>query len=271
MRLKEGQARSWFSALAGMVGLVRFPVLAVWSVGSLILAMQAVSAAADEVRSPFSRGCQEYQVGGYTLAAETFGKAVQLRPSVGALFNLGNAQWQDGEKGEAILAWERALWLAPRDPALRNNLAYARKAAQLSGPELTWYEVCSTWLRPSVWGWLAAGSFWAALALVLLPNIFRWKRSDWQQAGAAASLAVFLLTTPALLGVITRAKLGVVRVAEAPLLLTPTREGQSLLRLSGGETARQISQRGEYVRVRTGNDLEGWLRREEFGLTSQLR
>ena len=229
------------------------------------------AAPAPDVSTPFGRGCQEYLVGGYTLAAETFGKLAQAQPSVGAFFNLGNAQWQDGERGEAILAWERAQWLAPRNPAVRNNLAFARKAAQLNAPELTWYEVCSTWLPPSAWGWLAAGSFWLALGLVLLPGILRWRRNDWQQAAAAGSLAVFLLTTPALVGVATRARLGVVRAADVALLLTPTREGQPLLRLAAGETAREVGRRGGYVRVRTGGDLEGWLRQEEFARVSQTQ
>ena len=237
----------------------------------LLGASLSFAAPAPDVSTPFARGFQEYQVGGYTLAAETFGEVSRKQPSVGAFFNLGNAQWQDGEKGEAILAWERAQWLSPRNAEVRNNLAFARKQSQINAPELAWYEVCSTWLPPGAWGWLSAGSFWLALALVLLPGIFRWRRNDWQQAGAAASLAVFLLTTPALVGVATRAKLGVVRVPEASLLLTPTREGQSLLRLSAGEVARQIGQRGDYVRVRTGSDLEGWLRREEFALVSQAR
>lgn len=239
--------------------------LAAWLCGGTAL----YAAPTPDVSTPFARGCQEYLAGGYTLAGETFEKLAQAQPSVGAFFNLGNCQWQDGERGEAILSWERAQWLAPRDPAVRNNLAYARKAAQLNGPELAWYEVCSTWLPPGVWGWLAAGSFWFALALVLLPGIFRWRRSDWQQATAAASLAVFLLTTPALLGVMTRSRLGVVRAADSALLLTPTRDGQPLLRLAAGEMAREVGRRGDYVRVRTGSDLEGWLRREEFALVSQ--
>jgi tetratricopeptide (TPR) repeat protein len=226
-------------------------------------------AAAPDVSTPFGRGLQEYRVGGYSLAAETFGELTRKVPSTGSFYNLGLAQWEDGETGEAILAWERALWLAPRYTDARNNLAYARKYAQLGAPELRWYEVCSTWLPPGAWGWLAAVSFWTAICLVLLPGIFRWPRNDWLQAGAAASLAVFLLSTPALLGVNTRAKLGVVRVPEAALLLTPTRDGQSLLKLAAGEVCRQIGQRGDYVRIRTGSDLEGWLRREEFARISQ--
>jgi tetratricopeptide (TPR) repeat protein len=241
--------------------------LAAW----LLTVAPGFAAAAPDVSTPFARGCQEYLVGGYSLAVETFGKLAEEQPSVGAFFNLGNAQWQDGERGEAILSWERAQWLSPRNPAVRNNLAFARKAAQLNAPELRWFEVCSTWLPPGAWGWLAAGSFWLALALVLLPGILRWRRSDWQQAAAAASLAVFLLTTPALLGIVTRARLGVVRAAAAALLLTPTREGQSLLRLAAGEMARELGRRGDYVRVRTSGDLEGWLRQEEFALVSQTR
>jgi hypothetical protein len=179
---------------------------------------------------------------------------------------LGNAQWQSGRVGEAILAWERARWLEPFDANPRTNLRYARKAAQLDAPELAWYEICSTWLPVDAWAWLAAGSFWLALFMLLLPGIFRWRKADWHQGLAAIGFAVFLLTLPALMGVHARSQMGVIVTSQTPLRLTPTRDAQTLTKLAAGEVTRLERVRGSYAYVRTGNDAAGWVERSQFGL-----
>jgi tetratricopeptide (TPR) repeat protein len=216
----------------------------------------------------FAEGTRAYQAGHYDQAAATFEQAVQREPSVGAWQNLGNAEWQRGNAGPAILAWERAQWLDPRDANAREDLLFARKSRLLDAPELPWYEVCSTWLQPDAWPWLACGSFWLALALVLLPNIFRWRKSGWHQALAAACFAIFLLTIPALAGVQTRSKLGVVLPHDAPLRLTPTADAQAVTRLTGGEIARLVRERGNYLFIRTTTG-SGWIEREQFALITR--
>ena len=213
----------------------------------------------------FRQGSEAYVGGAFEQAASCFRELATNQPSAGAFHNLGNAEWRSGQPGEAILAWERAQWLDPFGANTRANLRFARHVAQLSPPSLAWYEICSTWLPANVWPWLAAASFWLAIAMVMLPGLLRWRKADWHQAVAAAGFAVFLLTIPALVGVHTRALFGVIRAKETPLRLTPTREAQTLGKLPAGETVRFERERGGYLYVRAGSEAAGWVERAQCG------
>jgi tetratricopeptide (TPR) repeat protein len=218
----------------------------------------------------FQTGLTEYESGHFEKAADLFGKAAAHSPGPGSLYNLGNADWRAGRPGPAVLAWEQAQWL---DPFVRNataNLRFARRSLQLDAPDLSWYEICSTWLPVDAWPCLACVTFWLALAMVLLPGMFRWRRAGWQQGLAAASFAVFLLTLPALVGVHTRTRLGVVISAETPLRLTPTSEAQALTRLPAGTVGRVEARHGIYVLVRCGA-YRGWLEAAQLGLIARLQ
>lgn len=247
------------------ISKARQAIAARLALGMLLLAGISTSSAAS-ADALFRQGFEAYAAGGFESAARAFAEAARRQPSAGTFHNLGNAEWKRGRPGDAILAWERAQWLDPFSANTRANLRFARKVAQLPTPELAWYEMCSTWLPVSAWAWIASLSFWGALALVLLPGVLRWRKADWHQAAAAAGFAVFLLTLPALFGVQTRTKLGVVREKDTPLRLTPTREAQTLAKLAAGEVARVERMRGDYFYIRAGNDAAGWVHRDQFGL-----
>ena len=53
-------------------------------------------------------------------------------------FNLGNAWFRAGDVGRAVLDYERARRLLPRDPDVQANLSYAREQAGESGTETLW-------------------------------------------------------------------------------------------------------------------------------------
>ncbi len=225
-------------------------------------------AAVPAPETAFQEASAAYARGAYSDSAVRWSDLAREHPSAGAFHNLGNAEWKRGRVGYAILAWERAQWLDPFDANTRANLRFARKNAQLGAPDLAWYEVCSTWLPVDAWAWIASGGFWVAVGLVALPGIFRWRKAGWHQAVSAAGFALFLLAAPALLGIQTRAELGVIRLADTPLRLTPTSEAQALARLPAGEVVRWERSRRDYLYVRAGNDAAGWVRRSEFGAIS---
>jgi hypothetical protein len=191
-----------------------------------------------------------------------------LHPAAGILQNLGNAEWQRGQTGEAILAWEQARWLDPFNESVRGNLRFARKTAQLESPELTWFEVVSTWLPVNWWAWTAAASLWLAIGMGTLPGIFRWRKLAWHQAVAAVGLAVFLLSVPAQFGLNTRCHLGFILQKDVPLRLTPTRDAQYITRIAAGEPARLERSHGNYYLLRT-NHSTGWVQRDQFSLICQ--
>lgn len=224
--------------------------------------IKASAASAEEI---FKTGIEAYQAGDFAQAAHAFRDAAAQRPASGTLQNLGNAQWQLGRAGEAMLAWEQALWVNPFDKNARNNLRFARTAAQLDTPELKWYEVGSSWLPANWWAWIAGGSLWLVVGMMTLPGIMRWRKSTWQQAVAALGLGIFLLSIPAHFGVLTRTRVGLVLEKDTALRLTPTAEAEAVTRLAAGEPARWVRTRGNFLFIRTSRNA-GWIERSEFGL-----
>jgi tetratricopeptide (TPR) repeat protein len=216
----------------------------------------------------FERGSKAYETGEFDRAAAIFRQGAEQNISAGLLQNLGNAEWKSGHAGPAILAWERAEWLNPYATNARVDLRFARKATLLDAPDLSWYEICSAWLPVNAWAWLACATFWLAVAMILLPWVFRWRRTGGHQALAAAGFAVFLLTLPAMWGVHTRSKMGIVIAPDTILRLTPTANAQAVSRLPDGETARLERARGQYLYIRTSS-AEGWVDRSQFALIAQ--
>ena len=144
------------------------------------------------------------------------------------------------------------------------NLRFARHNARVEAPVLGWHERYSTWLPGGWWLVIASVGLWGGVALLTLPRLLGWRRADWHQGIAAALLAIFLLSLPALLGLSKRAQLGVVLEDETPLRLTPTREGETLTKLPAGEMARVERARGDYLYIRAEGDRAGWLKKADF-------
>jgi hypothetical protein len=228
----------------------------------LLLANLGRAASSD---ASFLAGSQQYRAGDYPAAAQAFLESALRRPASGTFQNLGNAEWEQGRAGQAILAWEQALSLNPFNQAVRMNLRYARRSAQLEAPELAWYEVASAWLPVNWWGWIATGSFWLAVGMVTLPGMLRRRKAAWHQAIGALGLMIFLLSVPALAGVHTRSRMGHVLQKDTPLRLTPTADAQFISRLAAGEPARWERSRGSYILIRTSRG-RGWVEQRELGL-----
>jgi tetratricopeptide (TPR) repeat protein len=235
---------------------------------ALIISLSSAVPASAQV-DPFQAGVAAYAAEDFGQAAEVFTQYVSTKPSSGAFHNLGNAAWQLGDPGTAILAWERAVWLNPYQKISRDNLLFARKSAQLDAPALTWFEACSSWLPVNAWAWIATASFWIATSLLLLPSALRWPRKYWHQAGAAIGLAVFLVSVPALAGVHSRAHRGVVVTDKTPVRLTPTENGEVLTRLPAGTTARMIRKDKGLFYIRTSAGTSGWIDGNNFHLVAE--
>ncbi len=94
---------------------------------SLLLLPIIASLAVDGAVSHYNRGNQAYREGEYRSAIESYRAAIDA----GAVdwrvyYNLGNAYFRVDEIGEAILNWERAKHLQPRNEDINENLDFAR-------------------------------------------------------------------------------------------------------------------------------------------------
>jgi tetratricopeptide (TPR) repeat protein len=228
----------------------------------LLLAAAHNCKAGGEVR--FHEGMAAYDAGQYDTAAKAFRDSLAQQPASGTSLNLGLAEWHRGRVGEAILSWEQAAWLDPFSRDARKNLLFAREAAEVNPPELTWFERASLWLPAGYWTWIAGGSLWLAVGMVTLPGIFRARKAGWHQMLAALAFGIFLLSLPPSVGIVTRSNLGIILGKNTPLRLTPTHESEIVESLSAGEPARELRERGGFIFVHTQNG-NGWIERGKIG------
>jgi tetratricopeptide (TPR) repeat protein len=234
-----------------------------------LIAIFAVAAASHAATNDwFEQGDELVRSGKFSEAATVFAKAAQAQPATGTLINLGLAEWQRGHAGAAILAWEQARWIDPFAERAETNLKFARAVAQVDAPQLKWFEDASVWLSPTAWLWLAGASLWLAMAAMILPRAFRWRRTSWHQLLAAFSIFIFLASLTANVGIVSRTEIGFVLRKDAALRLTPTQTGEVISTLAAGEPARKLRSHGNYFLIQMANE-SGWIERNAFGLVSE--
>lgn len=110
-----------------LVGLVWLGVMG----GSLMRGVMG-----DEVTHLFNEAADHYREGRYEEAAKNYRRILELGLESGAVhYNLGNALFQMGKLGPAIVEYERARRLLPRDDDVATNLAYAQSLRLDEVPE----------------------------------------------------------------------------------------------------------------------------------------
>ncbi len=218
-----------------------------------------------EVSDPagvFAEGNAAFESGEYEKSVEVYTQLVPDYRSAALLYNLGNAEYELGDYPMAILHYERARVLAPANPDIRANLKLARDAAQVTSPELNWAERLALAWPVNCWAWLGAVSFWACLALVLLPGMWGW-RGPLRKAAVALTGVLFVVCAVALSGYHRLGRLGVSVAEEAALKLSPTSSAPAKDYLKPGESAFVERHHGDFYFVET-DGKSGWVSAEDF-------
>ena len=191
-------------------------------------------------------------------------------------YNLGNAFYRLGRLGPSILAYERALRLAPSDSRIRENLEYV---SSLRVDEIA---VENEGVLSAVWRWhgrLPAGTLtiaflagWLALNGAGAVTLFG-ARSAARRLGAYATVAsvVIVLSTAVLLGPLIYRRDAVIRgivLPERVDLRSVPGAGITLVTVHEGLDVRVRSRRGDWLEITLPNGMRGWVARETVGLVS---
>jgi tetratricopeptide (TPR) repeat protein len=190
-------------------------------------------------------------------------------PNSSLLYNLGNACFKAGRLGEAILYYERAARLAPRDEDIQDNLALARLAAvdRFIEPPRPWPVEVFVRLHRRVTAnevaVLAAGLWWAVgLAVAARCAAVARRR---QRAAAIAALVAGILLLPAGLSLAVKlynaayVEQAIVVVEEAELRTGPGASFGSVVTLHEGAKLTIQERRGVWVHGRMQTGGEGWV------------
>ena len=214
----------------------------------------------------FEQANQRFAAGDYAGAAAAYDNLLTAEgPRAAVLYNLGNSYQRLGQYGPAILAYERARLLTPRDPDLLANLTLARKAAAAFeearlNPRL---DALLHRFSRNEWSWLtvAAALVLGALAVLCgaLPLPRRWLRQTALVAAVLAGLGVASGAT-ALYLLRAEATRGIVLSATASVRLSPFANAEALGTPGAGRSVCLGAPSGvfHYVEV-PGTGLRGWM------------
>lgn len=134
---------------------------------------------ADSRQELFNAAGKSYEQGDYERAAAKYeqiaGEGI-LSPDL--YYNLGNAYYRLGNRGKAMLWYERARRLAPRDEDIRHNLELARQ--DLEDEEGALWELLDRLLTPFELAWTVTALFWALCIAASLALWLHWPWRRWR-------------------------------------------------------------------------------------------
>ena len=220
----------------------------------------------------FDAGVAAYRRGDHAAASELWLEALEHPLPAGerarVCYDLGNAAWRSGRRGEALGWYSAALRAAPRHADARRNLTFAREELGLQPADEG--SLASAFRR-------AAGSFtraeagWAALAasallfgLIALEALLGGRLWRWLSlcagALALASAAAWIHAARASAGDPYVA----IGVPSVSLRAEPRNDLSSIASVDAGRTVERVDELAGWLRVETAAGERGWAPAEEL-------
>ncbi|MDI6738745.1 MAG: tetratricopeptide repeat protein [Candidatus Edwardsbacteria bacterium] len=217
----------------------------------------------------FNQGNQFYARNDYPAAIEAYMQALKGAPNPVVHYNLGNAFFKSGQIGRAILEYQRARLLDPRDNDIRTNLRFVRsyrvdKNLSVPGPIAD--------LLDGVFHWLSyrEAALLAALGIglgALLVSLFIALRRRFLLYAAIIAFLPFLYGSIAA-GVwqsFRGSKPAVVIVPEVSALSGPGEDYKDIVLIHDGSEVSIRETRGDWLLVQLPGGVGGWVKRDALG------
>ena len=234
-----------------------------------IIALAGAVWAQSAAESLFAEANQLYRDGAYEAAREKYQEVVEAGYVDARLFyNLGNACFKSDRLGEAIVWYERAQILSPRDEDIRANLRFAAHVIRDRDPTTdgnpVWQYLMRLYDLPSV------NEVCVLLALLLLGVCALGAWRLWRDEQMGTLWEGSLLTCACLfvlVGILGGLRIhdlesrddGVITAQEAIARSAPDADETVVFLVHEGTKVRIHRQEGPWLLIRLGNGLGGWM------------
>jgi len=238
---------------------------------ALLCLTSSHGAGADEWEEAFFRANQAYKVGNFQEAIEGYLRLIRSGHGGGQIcYNLGNAYFRAGQLGRAILEYERAQLLMPRDPDLNFNLSHARNQTRDAIEESHGFiETAFFWLKSFnlnelFWSFALLNLLLWAILIIRLFHKSEWLYyilllilSSWFVAGLSFGLKYYRTSND------DRA---VILQKEVDILAGPEEDDTVLFKLHEGTVVREERSEDGWSLVRLPDKKRGWVKSRAIGL-----
>ncbi len=232
-------------------------------VGGALLLATALARAASQTTA-FETANDAFAQGKFSDAARSYESIIaQQGYSAPVLFNLANAQQRGGQLGQAILNYERAKLLAPKDPDIAANLQVARQRAGVAEERQSGAHSAAQLLTLN--GWFCFAAMAICLLSVALP--LKQLRPRLRRALRWSSMAAALVFAAALSAIVMRwpeLHRAVVTAPEAVAGVAPVTMAQPAFKLRAGEVVMWKQTHGEFARIKNHAGHEGWVKASDI-------
>jgi hypothetical protein len=228
----------------------------------------AEAAVAADPSASFVRAGGFYSEGRYLDAAhayeEVLGAGVE---SANLYYNLGNAYFRAGDVGRAVLNYERARRLAPSDPDVLANLAFARSRGAEAEKTSLWSRVLFPLADRMTTDRLFLGAIvaWTAFfALLAAARLAPRARVGARRGAILAAVATVVFLTSGLARLVTLewpSQAVVVSDRIATVRFEPSASGAAHFEAKPGAMLRLVTEREGWAQVERSDGRRGWVER----------
>ncbi|MBK6767182.1 MAG: tetratricopeptide repeat protein [bacterium] len=222
--------------------------------------------------SAFDAGVAAYQNSQWDVAIQSWEAITARNETSGPLeFNLGNAYFRKGDVPRAILHYERARRLIPRDADVQQNLVLANRAIidqilpQVRLEIWNYFDGLRDTLSPRFLLWLV---IIINLLLVVILGLYRFGRIGYQKllrqtaVGAACALCVmsgwYVWQSVSLSGVHA-----IVMTEKTDVYSSPAETSTQLFSLHEGTKVKLGEALAEWIEIELADGRKGWMPKQD--------
>jgi len=241
--------------------------------GVALISLMGRTVSAQDTSELFSNGNQAYEKGNYDQAVKLYSQIIQRKTVNGYVyFNLANAYFKKGEIARAVLFYEKAKKILPRDKDIQQNLEYALERTKDKfepGKTSILFSILKSihdYLSLNEWTILVAVLFQSLCLIIIFRMLIRSSILRDLSFYSIVSITFLLIVSILFFSFnITSSQYttrAVVMVKKAEIRSGPANSYTTLLNVHAGSRMQIVQERKDWFQVKFVTGYAGWIPKE---------